>query len=142
VLRAYGVVVDRTVSDGVELVAGVLADPDFGPVVACGLGGGTVELLADVAVRLAPLSRTDAAGLLRSLRSFPVLDGYRGAPACDVPALEDVLLRVSALAAAHPEVVEIDCDPVLVTPSGATVAEASIRVRSAAPARPFPALDR
>src|SRR4051794_35392777 len=98
------------------------------------------DVLAHVApgtdvILLAPLSRTDAAGLLRSLRSFPVLDGYRGAPACDVPALEDVLLRISALAAAHPEVVEIDCDPVLATPSGATVAEARIRVRSAAPVR-------
>jgi acyl-CoA synthetase (NDP forming)/GNAT superfamily N-acetyltransferase len=143
VLGAYGVpLAESPGPDGVELVAGVLADPDLGPLVVCGLGGPTVELLGDVAVGLAPLTRPDAARLLRSLRAFPVLDGYRGAPPADVPALEDVLLRVSALAAAHPEVVELECDPLLVSESGAAATGARIRVRTAAPARPFPALDR
>jgi acyl-CoA synthetase (NDP forming) len=127
---------------GVEMVAGVLADPDLGPVVACGLSGRTVELLGDVAVRLAPLTRRDAHDLVRSLRAYPVLDGYRGAPKADVAALEDVLLRISALAAAHPEVVEVDCDPLLVAGSGAAAVDARVRVRAAGPPRPFPALDR
>ena len=93
----------------------MLADPDFGPVVVCGLGGRTAELLGDVGVGLAPLRRADAAELVRSLRSFPLLEGYRGAPVTDVAALEDLLVRMAALADAHPEVAEIDCDPVLVT---------------------------
>jgi acyl-CoA synthetase (NDP forming) len=142
-LRAYGVPHGEAPPDGgVEMVAGVLGDPDFGPVVVCGLGGPTFELLGDAAVRLAPLSRPDAAGLVRSLRSYPLLDGYRGAPPTDVGALEDVLVRLSALAEAHPEVVEVDCDPVLVSGGGAVVAGARVRVAPAGPARPFPALDR
>jgi hypothetical protein len=88
------------------------------------------------------LSRTDAAELLRSLRSFPLLDGYGGAPPADVRALEDLLVRLSALADAHPEVLEVDCDPLLAGPAGAVVAGARIRVHAAGAARPFPALDR
>ena len=137
-----GTIVQRMAPAGIEMVAGVLADPDFGPVVACGLGGRTAELLADVAVRLAPLSDLDAHDLLRSLRSFPLLEGYRGAPGADTAALEDLLRRVAALAAAHGEVVEIDLDPVLAAPTGARVVDARIRVRPPAPPRPFPALDR
>jgi acyl-CoA synthetase (NDP forming) len=142
-LGAYGIPTDPDDGDEeIEMVAGVLADPDLGPVVACGLGGRTVELLGDVAVRLAPLGRHDAHELVRSLRAFPVLQGYRGGPKADVGALEDLLVRLSALAAAHPEVVEIDCDPLLVSPRGAAATDARVRVRAATPPRPFPALDR
>jgi acyl-CoA synthetase (NDP forming) len=139
-LAAYGVPTGTT--DGVELVAGVVSDPDFGPIVACGLGGPTAELLADVAVRLAPLTPADAGELVRSLRSFPLLDGHRGAPKADRAALEELVSRLSALAAAHPEVVEVDCDPVMAGPEGAAVTAARVRVRPAAAPRPFPALDR
>ena len=135
-LGAYGVPVTPVDDGGVELVAGVLADPDFGPIVACGLGGPAAEVLADVAVRLAPLGRGDAGELVRSLRSFRLLED-RG-----VRSLEDVLLRISALAAAHPEVVELDCDPVSVSRSGAAVGGARVRVRPAVAPRPFPALGR
>ena len=143
-LAAYGIPTaeTHTPGDGAELVAGVLADPDFGPVVVCGLGGRTAELLGDVGVGLAPLRRADAAELVRQLRTFPLLQGYRGAPAADVGALEDLLVRISALADAHPEISEIDCDPVLVTGAGAAAAGARVHVRPARPVRPFPALDR
>ena len=80
--------------------------------------------------------------MLRSLRTFPLLDGYRGAPPADLAAVEDVLLRVSALAAAHPEIAELDCNPLLAGPDGAVVLDARIRVAAPPPARPFPALDR
>jgi acyl-CoA synthetase (NDP forming) len=103
--------VQRMVPTGTELIVGVVGDPDFGPVVACGAGGRAVELLGDVAVRLAPLGPRAAHEMLRSLRTFPLLDGYRGTPRADVAAVEDVLLRVSALAAAHPEIAELDCNP-------------------------------
>jgi acyl-CoA synthetase (NDP forming) len=143
-LAAYGIpATEREPGPaGVELVAGVLADPDFGPVVVCGLGGRTAELLGDVGVGLAPLRRADAAELVRSLRSFPLLQGHRGAPVVDVGALEDVLVRISALADAHPEVSELDCDPLIVTAAGVAAAGARVHVRPARPVRPFPALDR
>jgi acyl-CoA synthetase (NDP forming) len=96
-----------------------------------------VEVLKDVAVRLSPLTRGDAASMLRELRSFPLLEGYRGSRRCDVDALEDVLLRISALAEDHPQIAEVDCNPVIVGASGADVVDARVRVAPAAPRRPF-----
>jgi acetyl coenzyme A synthetase (ADP forming)-like protein len=137
-----GFVIQRMASAGIELIVGIVGDPDFGPVVACGAGGTAVELLGDVSVRLAPLGRRAAGAMLRSLRTFPLLDGYRGAERADVTAVEDVLLRVSALAAAHPEIAELDCNPLLAGPAGAVVLDARLRVAAPPAARPFPALDR
>ena len=144
-LHAYGVPLaeDGHVTEaGVEMAAGVITDPDFGPVLACGAAGPAVELLGDVTVRLAPVGYAEAAAMVGQLRTFPLLDGYRGAPRMDRAALEDVLVRLSVLAATHAEVLEIDCDPVLVGPAGATVLEARAHVRSPTTVRPFPALDR
>lgn len=75
-----GFVVQRMAPSGVELLVGVVHDPSFGPVVACGAGGTTAGLLKDVSVRITPLTDLDASELVRSLRTFPLLDGYRGAP--------------------------------------------------------------
>jgi acetate---CoA ligase (ADP-forming) len=137
-----GYAIQRMAPEGVEMVAGVLADGDFGPVVACGPAGPTAELFGDAAVGLAPLGRRSAAAMVRSLRAFPLLDGYRGRPVADVGAFEDVLVRLSALAATHGEVAEIDCEPVLAGPGGAVIIDARVRVQPVAAARPFPALDR
>jgi len=137
-----GFVVQAMAPEGVEILVGAVGDPDFGPVVACAAGGGAVELLGDVQTRLAPLTRSDAAEMIRALRTFPLLDGYRGAPKADVSALEDVLLRVAALVAAHPEIAELDCNPVLVAPGGATVVDARVRIEAPPPTRPYPSLDR
>lgn len=137
-----GFLVQRMAGGGPELIVGIVGDPMFGPVVACGAGGRAVELLGDVAVRLAPLGASSARAMLRSLRTFPLLEGYRGAPPADVGAVEDVLLRISALAAAHPEIAELDCNPLVAGPEGATVLDARIRVAEPPPRRPFPALDR
>jgi acetate---CoA ligase (ADP-forming) len=101
-----------------------------------------VELLGDVQTRLAPLTRRDAAEMVRSLKTFPLLDGYRGAPRADVPALEELLLRVSALAAAHPEIAELDCNPVLAGPGAAIVVDSRVRIEAPTPPRPYPSLDR
>jgi acyl-CoA synthetase (NDP forming) len=116
---------------------GVVQDPLFGPTVACGAGGTLVELLKDVLVGLSPLTRSDAGSMLRDLRSFPLLNGYRGTPACDIGALEDVLLKVSALAEDHPQIAEMDCNPVIVSASGAVVVDARVRVAAAPPRRPL-----
>jgi acetyl coenzyme A synthetase (ADP forming)-like protein len=134
--------VQRMVAGGVELLVGVVHDPSFGPVVACGAGGTAVELLKDVAVRLTPLTDRDAAEMVRSLATFPLLDGYRGAPKADVGALEDLLLRVGALVEAHPQVAELDCNPVKVLADGALVVDARVRVEQASPPLPLAARRR
>jgi acetate---CoA ligase (ADP-forming) len=140
--QPVGYLVQWMAPEGVEMLVGVTSDPDWGPVVACAAGGRAVELLGDVQSRLAPLSPRDAGEMVRSLRTFPLLDGYRGEPRTDVAALEDVLVRIAALAAAHPEIAELDCNPVLVGPTGATVVDARIRLAAPRPARPYPSLDR
>jgi acetyl coenzyme A synthetase (ADP forming)-like protein len=137
-----GYVVQAMAPPGVEILVGAVGDPDFGPVVACAAGGGNVELLGDVQTRLAPLSRADATEMLEALRTYPLLDGYRGAPRADVSALQDVLVRVAALVAAHPEIAELDCNPVLVSPAGAVVVDARVRIETPRRARPYPSLDR
>jgi acyl-CoA synthetase (NDP forming) len=140
--QPVGYLVQPMAPEGVEMLVGVTSDPDWGPVVACAAGGRAVELLGDVQSRLAPLSARDAAEMVRSLRTFPLLDGYRGTPPADVASLEDALVRIAALAAAHPEIAELDCNPVLVGPAGATVVDARIRVAAPRPPRPYPSLDR
>jgi acyl-CoA synthetase (NDP forming) len=113
---------------GVEMIVGLVHDPQFGPVVACGAGGVLVELLKDVAVRLTPLTAEDAAEMVRSLKTYPLLSGYRGSVSCDVAALEDVLLRVSGLAEDLTEVAELDLNPVVVLADGAVILDARVRV--------------
>lgn len=120
--------VQRMGPEGVELLAGMVHDPTFGPVLACGAGGTLTELLHDVAIRLTPLTDLEAARMLRELRTFPLLDGYRGATPCDVSAVEHVLLRLGRLADEHPLLAEIDANPLTVTPEGAVVVDARVRV--------------
>ena len=120
--------VQRMAPTGVELIAGMVHDPTFGPVLACGAGGTLTELLHDVAIRLTPLTDLDAARMLRELRTFPLLDGYRGAARCDVSAVEQALLRLSRLAEDHPRLAEIDINPLTVTPHGAVVTDARVRI--------------
>jgi acetyl coenzyme A synthetase (ADP forming)-like protein len=134
-----GYLVQQMVPTGVEMLVGVVHDAVFGPVVACGAGGTAVELLKDVSVRITPLTDRDASEMVRSLKTFPLLEGYRGAPKADVPAVEEILLRVSAMVEAHPEVVEMDLNPVMVLPGGASIVDARIRVEPAEPARPLAA---
>jgi acetyl coenzyme A synthetase (ADP forming)-like protein len=138
--RLDGLLVQPMARGEVELLMGVVHDESFGPVIACGAGGTRTEVLGDVAVRITPLTDLDAAEMLRSLRSFPLLEGYRGAPACDIAAVEDVLLRLSALVEAHPEVAELDANPVVVGPEGAVVVDARIRLAAAPAPRPLPSL--
>ncbi|HSK64403.1 MAG TPA: GNAT family N-acetyltransferase [Pyrinomonadaceae bacterium] len=128
-----GFVVQRMAQRGVEMLVGVVHDPQFGPVVACGAGGVQVELLRDVSVRITPLSREDAADMIRELKTYPLLTGFRGSAATDVAALEDGLLRVSAMVEDLPQIAELDCNPFVVHESGATILDARIRVTTVAP---------
>ena len=115
-------------------------DHSFGPVLACGAGGTIAELIKDVAVRITPVSDRDAAEMVRSLKIFPLLDGYRGAAPCDLAAIEDVLIRVSAMVHAHPEIAELDCNPLIAGPTGATIVDARVRVAVSEPPPPSPSL--
>jgi acyl-CoA synthetase (NDP forming) len=135
-----GFLVQRMAAKGVELLLGVAHDPLFGPVIACGAGGVTAEVMKDVAVRITPLTDRDARTMLRSLRTYPLLEGFRGAPRANVDSVESLLLRLSAMVEAHPEVVEMDCNPVIAGPDGAVVVDARVRVEATEPPRPTPAV--
>jgi acetyl coenzyme A synthetase (ADP forming)-like protein len=137
--QVEGFLVQRMVPPGVELIVGVVHDPQFGPVVACGAGGTAVELTKDVAVRITPLNDRDAREMLRSLRSYPLLEGFRGSRPAKVRAVEELLLRVSALVDGHPEIAEMDLNPVMALPDEAIVVDARIRVEAPAPAPPLAA---
>ena len=125
--------VERTadVRDGVELVVGATRDPRFGPVVLVGLGGILVETLSDTALALAPLDVAAAERLLRSLRSSAVLDGVRGRPAVDVAAAARAVVALGDVMAAHPEIAELEVNPLLVTPRGALALDARVALSSA-----------
>jgi acyl-CoA synthetase (NDP forming) len=123
-----GFVVQPMVGNGVEMIAGITHDPAFGPLVMVGAGGVTAELLRDRELRILPLTDTDAADAVRSLRLAPLLFGYRGRPKAAVDRLEDLLLRLARLAEDHPSIVELDCNPVIVTPTAALVVDAKVRV--------------
>jgi acetate---CoA ligase (ADP-forming) len=132
-----GFIVQAMVAPGVEMLVGAVADPVFGPVIAVSSGGVTVELTRDVAVRVAPLTDRDADEMVRSLATFPLLDGFRGAPKADVEALLDVVLRIGAIATAYETISEMDCNPVIVSGDGAVVVDARVAVRRLAPVAHF-----
>jgi acyl-CoA synthetase (NDP forming) len=134
-----GFLVQRMITGGIEMLVGVVHDKVFGPIVACGAGGTAAELLNDVAVRITPLTDRNAREMVRSLVTFPLLDGYRGAKKADVSALEDLLLRVGALVEAHPEVAEMDLNPVMVLERGAFVVDARVRLERFPPPPPLSA---
>jgi acetyl coenzyme A synthetase (ADP forming)-like protein len=126
-----GVLIQEMVLGGHEVLIGMTEDPTFGPLLVFGMGGVLVELLGDVALRLHPLTDQDARSMILSLRTSRLLLGYRNLPEGDVAALEEAILRVSALVGVLPEIVEMDLNPVKVlTPgNGVKVVDARIRVR-------------
>ena len=113
-------------ADGVELIVGSVRDPKFGPVVMVGLGGVFTEVLGDTACAIAPVSVDAARELLLSLQGAPVLLGARGRAPVDLDALAEVVARVSRLAAAHPELVELELNPVLAGPAGVLALDARV----------------
>jgi acetyl coenzyme A synthetase (ADP forming)-like protein len=126
--------VQAQVTGGVETIVGATFDPTFGPLVLYGSGGALVELLGDVAFRLAPLTDADAAAMLDEVRGTARLRGFRGAPPADEGALKSLILRVSTLVEACPQILEMDLNPVIALPKGAVAVDARVRVG----ARPSP----
>ena len=134
--RVAGFVVQHQMERGVELLVGAVRDDQFGTVVACGAGGTAVELLHDTSIRLAPVGPTQAREMLEELTTYPLLVGFRGAPPVDLDAAVDVIVRLAALAEDHSALAEIECNPVILTQSGAHVVDH--RARIAAPIPPWP----
>ena len=135
-----GFLVQKMIPDGVELLMGMVQDVSFGPVVACGAGGTNTELFKDVAVRITPVTDRDAAEMVRGLQFYPLLTGYRGSTPCDIAAVENTLMRIGAMVDAHPEIAELDCNPVIAGPDGAVVVDARVRLDEPAPTRPLPSV--
>jgi acyl-CoA synthetase (NDP forming) len=111
-------------TDGIELIAGVRRDPRFGPVLLVGLGGTTTEVLKDLAFALAPVTPQAALDLLRSLRAAALFTGVRGRPPVDLVAAAEAVARLAAFAAQHPEISEVEINPLIVTPAGAVALDA------------------
>ncbi len=125
-----GAIVQPMVAPGVETIAGFVRDPSFGAAVLFGLGGTTAELLGDREVRLAPLTDLDVHEMVLGIRAAPLLTGFRGSAPLDVAAVEDLVAKVGRLADDLPELVEVDCNPVMVGATGPVVLDARIRVRA------------
>lgn len=120
------ILVQSHLSGKLEIIVGLVRDPQFGPCVMCGLGGILTELLDDTVFAPAPLSRLDALDLIARLKNQKWLDGLRGAEPLDRPALADVLVRIGALGAAYPQISEIDVNPMLVTKGRPVAVDATI----------------
>lgn len=126
--RIEGVAVQKMARPGIEVIVGMSKDPQFGPVLMFGLGGVLVEVLKDVAFRIVPLEARDARQMIREIKGFPVLEGFRGQEPADLEALEKLLLKVSAFVEAHPEIEELDLNPVFAYKDGALAVDARIVV--------------
>jgi acyl-CoA synthetase (NDP forming)/GNAT superfamily N-acetyltransferase len=135
--RMSAALVQPMITGGTEVLIGVVHDPVFGPLVVFGLGGVATDVLADRAARLTPLTETDSATMIRSIHAAPLLLGHRDAPAADLGALQDLLLRVARLADDLPEVAELDLNPVIARPDGSHVVDARIHLRPAQPTDPY-----
>jgi len=126
-----GFLVQPMLQGGVELVVGIKRDPQVGPVLLVGLGGVLVEILRDTALALAPVGKAEVRRMLEGLKGFPLLQGYRGAPAVDLDAVCDVVARISEFATDHADQVEeIDVNPLLARPDGVVALDALIVLRA------------
>lgn len=121
-----GVAVQGMAKAGTEVIIGMTQDPSFGPVLMFGLGGIFVEVLKDVAFRIVPLEKNDASEMINEIKGKKLLEGYRGQDAADIPFLEEMLLKLSALVDGTKGIAEIDMNPVFAYGQGAVVVDARI----------------
>jgi acyl-CoA synthetase (NDP forming)/predicted GNAT family acetyltransferase len=138
--RVDGFLVQSMAPAGRELLIGVVNDPNFGPVIACGTGGdGSTDSASDLSLRVTPLAAEDAEDMLRELASFPQLEGRGGRPAVDLGSLRELILRVGDLVEDHEEVAELDLSPVVAGPEGSLVVDARVRLERPRPRSPYAA---
>jgi succinyl-CoA synthetase beta subunit len=129
------VLVQPQVAKGVEIAIGMVRDPVFGPILMLAAGGVTTDVLDDRVFLLPPVTDTDATKAVRGLRLWPLLAGFRGSPACDVLALQRVLQSVAQLASDVPVLVELDINPIVVTPEGVVSVDVKARLEESQPHR-------
>ena len=121
-----GILVQEMAPSSTEVIVGSTKDPTFGPTIMFGLGGIFVEILRDVAFRLAPITQADAEEMIREIRSYKILEGARGMPRADQEAIAEILLNTSRMLVECPEIKELDMNPVLVYEKGAKIVDARI----------------
>jgi acyl-CoA synthetase (NDP forming) len=124
-----GVLVSKMAPSGLEVIVGMNRDPQFGPVILFGLGGIMVEIFQDVSLRLLPLTKEEALSMIREIKGYKLISGYRGRPAVDEQALADCLLTIARISEDYPEIVEIDLNPVFAYPDGILVADVRMIVK-------------
>jgi len=124
--KIQGVSVQKMARPGVEVIIGMSKDAQFGPVLMFGLGGILVEVLKDVSFRIVPLTKRDARAMIREIKGYPLLEGYRGQEAVDVANLEELILKVSSFVEQHPEVKELDLNPVFAYSDGVVAVDARV----------------
>ncbi len=121
-----GILVQEMAPQSTEVIIGVVNDPQFGHTVMFGLGGVFVELFEDVSFRVTPLTRRDAEEMVREVKAYRILRGYRGLPPADIDAIIDALLRVSMMVEENPEIDQMDLNPIMVYEKGLKVVDARI----------------
>ena len=121
-----GVSVQSMAKPGIEVIIGMFKDSQFGPVLMFGLGGILVEVLKDVSFRIVPLTRRDAMEMIKEIKGYCLLEGYRGQEPANIPFLEDLLLKVSDFVEQTPEIKEIDLNPIFAYKDGAVIVDARI----------------
>jgi acyl-CoA synthetase (NDP forming) len=121
-----GVSVQNMARPGTEVIIGMSKDPQFGPVLMFGLGGILVEVLKDVSFRIVPLTRRDAREMIREIKGYPVLEGYRGQEPANIAVLEEMLLKVSDFVESRPEIKELDINPIFAYSDGAMAVDARV----------------
>jgi len=125
-----GVSVQNMARPGTEVIIGMSKDPQFGPVLMFGLGGILVEVLKDVSFRIVPLTRRDAREMIKEIKGYPILEGYRGQEPADVAVLEEMLLKVSDFVENRPEIKELDINPIFAYSDGALAVDARVILES------------
>jgi len=121
-----GVSVQPMAAPGVEVIVGMSKDPQFGPVLMFGLGGILVEVLKDVSFRIVPVTARDAKAMVREIKGYPVLEGYRGQKPASIPALEKLIVKVSQFVEKNPDIKELDLNPIFAYPDKAVAVDARI----------------
>ena len=121
-----GILVQEMAPCSTEIIVGSIKDPQFGPTLMFGLGGTFVELMKDVAFRIAPISKEDAQEMITEVKAYPIFKGYRGQPPLDTDTISEILLNTSRLVMDHPDIKELDLNPVMVYEKGAKTVDARI----------------
>jgi len=124
--KIEGISVQKMACPGIEVIIGMTKDEQFGPVLMFGLGGILVEVLKDVSFRIVPLNKRDASQMIKEIKGYPLLEGYRGQEPADIPFLEALILKVSDFIDKNPKIKELDLNPVFAYKNGAVAVDARV----------------